>query len=95
MIRIVRICRQGFFMGGLILEGIFAFAYNLWPVAIPMIAEVAFMITLIILKVYYDNFGPNSMTRKENEMQHASDSENKAEEGHVVVEGGVVEQLKE
>ena len=82
-------------MGGLILVGIYGVAYKLWPIVIPMIADIAFMTTLIILKVYYDNYGPNSMTRKENERQHASDSENKGEEGHGVVEGGVGEELKE
>ena len=82
-------------MGGLSLAGIYGVAYKLWPVVIPMIAEVVFMVTLIILKVYFDNFGPNSITRKQNERQHASDSENKAEEGYGVAEGGVGEELKE
>lgn len=88
MFRTVQTCRQGFFVGGLILTGIYAFVYKLWPIAIPMIAELTLMITLIILKVYFDNFGPNSVTREGNETQLASDSANKVEEGRAVL-GGV------
>ena len=68
-------------MGGLFLTGVYGFAYKLWPIAFPLIADVAFMVILIILKFYFDNFGPTSITRKENETQHASDSEKKAEKG--------------
>lgn len=68
-------------MGGLILVGIYGVAYKLWPIVIPMIAEFAFMITLITLKVYFDNFGPNPVTRKDNETQVVSESANKVEEG--------------
>ena len=95
MIRIVRICRQGFFMGGLILTAIYGVAYKLWPIMIPMIAEVALMTILIILKFYFDNFGPKALTRKENETQHANDTPDKAENGCVDSGGCVGEDLKE
>ena len=88
MFRIVQTCRQGFFVGGLILIGIYGFAYKLWPIVIPMIGEITFMITLIILRVYFDNFGPNLITREGDETQLASECANEAEEGCVVL-GGV------
>lgn len=68
-------------MGGLFLTSIYGFAYKLWPIAIPLIADVACMITLIILKVYFDKFGPTLITQKDNETQHASDSEIKVKKG--------------
>ncbi|CAI5958536.1 unnamed protein product [Closterium sp. NIES-64] len=45
---------QACYLLGLIGISIYGVAYKLWPVAIPLIIEIVFMVTLTVLKYRYD-----------------------------------------
>ena len=49
----ISLCWQSIFLLGLLCLFIYSFHYDLKPVYIPAIFESSFMITLLIMKIYY------------------------------------------
>ena len=77
----MRTCRQGIFLLGLLLVSIYEIKYKLWLLFIPSVIDTAFMIILLILKIYFDNYGPFAPTRIVKEVQLAIDVPDKVEKG--------------